>query len=90
MSCELQGSVIGPGVSKKLNFGVSDLVVHRDSLGRLGIIIEIEHPAHGAFAMAHVLWGGERLTWNFFSSLALVQPTQDRGITRQSSGQTQE
>jgi hypothetical protein len=74
-------------VSKKLNFGVSDLVRHRAySLGRLGIIIEIMHPDN----IAHVLWGGERLTWNFFSSLALVQPAQDRGITRQSSGQTQE
>jgi len=80
-----------PGVSKKLNFGVSDLVRHRAySLGRLGIIIEIMHPDRAGGDIAHVLWGGERLTWNFFSSLALVQPAQDRGITRQSSGQTQE
>jgi len=78
-------------VSKKLNFGVSDLVRHRALYqGCLGIIIEIMHRDNAHHDTAHVLWGGERLTWNFFSSLALVQPAQDRGITRQSSGQTQE
>jgi len=78
-------------VSKKLNFGVSDLVRHRAySHGRLGIIIEIRPSYAGSGEIAYVLWGGERFTWDFFSSLALVQPAQDRGITRQSSGQTQE
>lgn len=56
-------------MSKKLNFGVSDLVRHRAySHGRLGIIIEIDCVTYAA-GVAHVLWGGERLTWNFFSSL---------------------
>jgi hypothetical protein len=67
-------------MSEKLNFGVSDLVRHRALYQRcLGIIIEIRP----TFDAAHVLWGGERFTWDFLSSLALVQPAQDCGITRQ-------
>lgn len=78
-------------MSKKLNFGVSDLVRHRTLYQRcLGIIIEIRPAGLGYDEVAHVLWGGERFTWDFLSSLALVQPAQDRGTTRQSSGQTQE
>ena len=71
-------------MSKKLNFGVSDLVRHRTLYQRcLGIIIEIRPTFDGDGDVAHVLCGGERFTWDFLSSLALVQPAQDCGITRQ-------
>jgi hypothetical protein len=65
-------------VSKKLNFGVSDLVRHRLHAEHLGIIIEIDTGSvtatqrfGGAYhaPTVRVLWGGGRLTWNFFSSL---------------------
>ena len=59
-------------MSKKLDFSVGDLVRHRLHAERLGIIIEIDTGSiYGAAdAPAHrVLWGGERLTWHFFSSL---------------------
>lgn len=58
-------------MSKKLDFSVGDLVRHRLHAEHLGIIIEIDTGSTSSRASraSRVLWGGERLTWHFFSSL---------------------
>ena len=58
-------------MSKKLDFSVGDLVRHRLHAEHLGIIIEFASYAFddAGTPAARVMWGGERLTWNFFSSL---------------------
>ncbi len=62
-------------MSKKLNFGVSDLVVHDrlDTAGGLvlGIILELREHRKGQHAK--VLWNGEeRPLWNFSYNLRPV------------------
>jgi hypothetical protein len=56
-------------MSKKLDFSVGDLVRHRLHAERLGIIIDTDLVAYASDPPARVMWGGERLTWHFFSSL---------------------
>jgi hypothetical protein len=69
MRSSAPGSMRATGVSKKLNFGVSDLVRHRALYQRcLSIIIEIR-PTGFVDEVAYVLWGVSASHGTFFRAL---------------------
>lgn len=72
-------------MSKKLNFGVGDLVVHVPVGLELGIILELREHRKGQHAK--VLWNGEeRPLWNFSYNLRPVQPDELRAAGVDESG----